>query len=176
MNIVCPRPTPPRSPLAETIRSRSIPLAWPTVAGSPHATPSPVSALKWTTSVTTGPMLPAFGTTQKGPIYNIAATLMRPHPVAATKPEPKNPIHPERTGPLRKGNPRSNPNAASRCGAKTRTGCPCRSPAMKNGKCRKHGGASTGLSTEGRARTLPPAPSTAAEAPIPARTPNASRA
>ena len=31
-----------------------------------------------------------------------------------------------------------------RCGAKTRRGSPCRSPAMPNGRCRMHGGASPG--------------------------------
>ena len=31
-----------------------------------------------------------------------------------------------------------------RCGAKTRSGTPCKSPAMKNGRCRLHGGKSTG--------------------------------
>src|SRR4051794_6567498 len=31
-----------------------------------------------------------------------------------------------------------------RCGAKTRSGSPCRSPAMPNGRCRMHGGASQG--------------------------------
>jgi hypothetical protein len=52
-----------------------------------------------------------------------------------------------------------NPNAAPRCGAQTRSGKPCRAPAMMNphiGKrlrCRFHGGASTGPRTpEGRAR------------------------
>jgi uncharacterized protein YjcR len=30
------------------------------------------------------------------------------------------------------------------CGAKTRKGAPCRSPAMRNGRCRMHGGKSTG--------------------------------
>lgn len=40
-----------------------------------------------------------------------------------------------------------------RCGAKTRSGSPCRSPSMKNGRCRMHGGLSTGAKTpEGRAR------------------------
>ena len=29
-----------------------------------------------------------------------------------------------------------------RCGAKTRSGSPCRSPAMPNGRCRMHGGSS----------------------------------
>jgi len=33
---------------------------------------------------------------------------------------------------------------APRCGAKTRTGKSCRSPAMENGRCRMHGGMSTG--------------------------------
>jgi hypothetical protein len=31
-----------------------------------------------------------------------------------------------------------------RCGARTRSGTPCRSPAMSNGRCRMHGGASPG--------------------------------
>ena len=34
-----------------------------------------------------------------------------------------------------------------RCGAQTRAGMPCRSPAMPNGRCRMHGGASTGPRT-----------------------------
>ena len=42
---------------------------------------------------------------------------------------------------------------ASRCGAKTRSGQPCRAPAMPNGRCRMHGGKSTGPRTpEGLAR------------------------
>ena len=44
-------------------------------------------------------------------------------------------------GPLRNGNHRGNPNAAPRCGAKTRAFCPCKGPAMPNGRCRMHGGA-----------------------------------
>ena len=53
-----------------------------------------------------------------------------------------------RTGPLRSGNPRGNPNLAPRCGAKARTtGCSCRAPAMPNGRCRMHGGKSTGPRT-----------------------------
>jgi hypothetical protein len=36
---------------------------------------------------------------------------------------------------------------ALRCGAKTRSGEPCRSPAMPNGRCRMHGGASPGAPT-----------------------------
>ena len=34
-----------------------------------------------------------------------------------------------------------------RCGAMTRAGTPCRSPAMPNGRCRMHGGTSTGPRT-----------------------------
>ena len=33
---------------------------------------------------------------------------------------------------------------APRCGAKTRKAKPCQGPAMKNGRCRMHGGKSTG--------------------------------
>ena len=33
---------------------------------------------------------------------------------------------------------------APRCLARTRRGSPCQSPAMKNGRCRMHGGTSSG--------------------------------
>src|SRR5262245_41841468 len=36
---------------------------------------------------------------------------------------------------------------ARQCGARTRRGTPCRGPAMKNGRCRMHGGPSTGPRT-----------------------------
>lgn len=43
--------------------------------------------------------------------------------------------------------------ASARCGARTRSGAPCSGPAMPNGRCRMHGGASTGPRTaEGRER------------------------
>jgi len=35
-----------------------------------------------------------------------------------------------------------------RCGAKTRNGSLCRAPAMKTGRCRMHGGKSTGAPTD----------------------------
>jgi hypothetical protein len=68
---------------------------------------------------------------------------------------PENPGIEPRTGPLRNGNHRGNPNAAPRCGARTRRpapgpdpgGHPCRAPAMANGRCRMHGGKSTGPRT-----------------------------
>ena len=60
------------------------------------------------------------------------------------KPETdKNPVHrlPDwrTTLPLAQSSPR--------CGARTRLGPPCRAPAMANGRCRMHGGASTGPRT-----------------------------
>lgn len=39
------------------------------------------------------------------------------------------------------------PNAAPRCGARTRQHASCRQPAMPNGRCRLHGGKSTGPRT-----------------------------
>ena len=50
-------------------------------------------------------------------------------------------------GRLKNGNRTGNPNNAPRCGAKTRKATPCRSAAMKNGRCRMHGGLSTGAKT-----------------------------
>jgi hypothetical protein len=58
------------------------------------------------------------------------------------------------TGWLKNGNPPGDPNTAPRCGAKTRKGKECLAPAMRNGRCRMHGGASTGPRTpEGLARS-----------------------
>jgi hypothetical protein len=37
--------------------------------------------------------------------------------------------------------------ACPRCGARTRSGAACKSPAMANGRCRMHGGKSTGPRT-----------------------------
>ena len=51
------------------------------------------------------------------------------------------------TGWLKNGNPPGDPNTAPRCGARTRQGRKCRAPAMHNGRCRMHGGASTGPRT-----------------------------
>ena len=50
-------------------------------------------------------------------------------------------------GRLRNGNPSGDYLAAPRCGACTRAGHACRQPAMKNGRCRFHGGKSTGPRT-----------------------------
>ena len=58
-------------------------------------------------------------------------------------------------------NPRQNPThrlpdwrttlplaqSCPRCGARTRASTPCKAPAMANGRCRMHGGASTGPRT-----------------------------
>lgn len=57
------------------------------------------------------------------------------------------------SGWLKNGNPPVDFAAAPRCGARTRVGSPCRAPAMANGRCRMHGGQSTGPRTaEGLAR------------------------
>jgi hypothetical protein len=67
-------------------------------------------------------------------------------------PAPQPAANPNR-GRLRHGNPSGDFLAAPRCGAQTRCGNPCRQPAMANGRCRLHGGRSTGARTaEGLAR------------------------
>jgi hypothetical protein len=38
-------------------------------------------------------------------------------------------------------------HACPRCGARTRAGLPCKGQAMRNGRCYRHGGASTGPRT-----------------------------
>ena len=52
--------------------------------------------------------------------------------------------HAQRRGWLKNGNPPGDFSRAPRCGAKTRKGTPCQAPAMANGRCRLHGGKSTG--------------------------------
>jgi len=59
----------------------------------------------------------------------------------------------QRRGRLRNGAAPGDFLAAPRCGVRTRAGGSCCQPAMKNGRCRLHGGLSTGPRTpEGRAR------------------------
>ncbi|HTO83027.1 MAG TPA: HGGxSTG domain-containing protein [Methylomirabilota bacterium] len=59
----------------------------------------------------------------------------------------------DRRGRLRNGARPGDFLTAPRCGARTRCGGSCRQPAMRNGRCRMHGGLSTGPRTaEGRAR------------------------
>jgi hypothetical protein len=48
---------------------------------------------------------------------------------------------------LKNNNPVADLTKASRCGAKTRRGTSCQCPAMPNGRCRLHGGLSTGPRT-----------------------------
>jgi hypothetical protein len=55
---------------------------------------------------------------------------------------------------LKNGNIPLDLRTLPRCGAKTRSGGRCGQPAMKNGKCRFHGGLSTGPRTrQGLARS-----------------------
>jgi len=62
-------------------------------------------------------------------------------------------LPPDRRGRLQNGAAPGDFLAAPRCGARTRSGGCCRQPAMRNGRCRMHGGLSTGPRTAtGRAR------------------------
>ncbi len=62
-------------------------------------------------------------------------------------------LQPDRRGWLRNGAAPGDFLAAPRCSARTRAGGCCRQPAMRNGRCRMHGGLSTGPRTaEGRVR------------------------
>jgi hypothetical protein len=62
-------------------------------------------------------------------------------------------LPPDRRGRLRNGATPGDFLAAPRCGVHTRSGGCCRQPAMRNGRCRLHGGLSTGPRTAaGRAR------------------------
>lgn len=53
----------------------------------------------------------------------------------------------KRRGRLKNGNPPGDFSKTPRCGAKTRLGTRCQCPAMPNGRCRLHGGLSTGPRT-----------------------------
>lgn len=55
--------------------------------------------------------------------------------------------HEPRRGWLKNGNPPGDLSQVRRCGAKNRRGTPCQCPAMANGRCRLHGGLSTGPKT-----------------------------
>ena len=76
----------------------------------------------------------------------------RPHIYpAGPPPYPKNhhnPMHPDRKSFWKLG--LTHAQAAPRCGAKTRSGQPCRNPAMANGRCRMHGGKSLSGKDHGR--------------------------
>ena len=55
--------------------------------------------------------------------------------------------HDKRRGRLKNGNPSGDFLKAPRCEARNRLGRPCQCPAMPNGRCRLHGGVSTGPRT-----------------------------
>jgi hypothetical protein len=78
----------------------------------------------------------------------IGSAAMPASPAASAEATASPPLGPApRRGWLRHGNTPGDPDSAPRCGARTRAGTPCRAPAMKNGRCRMHGGASTGART-----------------------------
>lgn len=55
--------------------------------------------------------------------------------------------HVKRHGWLKNGNPPGDFRKSPRCGARNRRGTYCQCPAMGNGRCRLHGGLSTGPRT-----------------------------
>jgi hypothetical protein len=55
--------------------------------------------------------------------------------------------HDKRRGRLKNGNSPGDLGKVQRCGAKTRRDSRCQCPAMANGRCRLHGGLSTGPRT-----------------------------
>jgi len=71
------------------------------------------------------------------------ASLVHGGDVARTDDEP----HASWRGWLKNGNPPGDFLKALRCGARTRRHTACRGPAMANGRCRMHGGKSTGPRT-----------------------------
>ncbi len=77
-----------------------------------------------------------------------------PPPAPAQMPHPARPAAAHiRRGRLNNGNPSGDFLSAPRCGATTRAGRSCAQPAMNNGRCRFHGGKSTGPRTaDGLAR------------------------
>ncbi len=65
------------------------------------------------------------------------------------KPDTEGQPHEKRSwGCLKNDNPSGDFTKAPRCGARTKRGTTCLAPAMKNGRCRLHGGKSTGPRTQ----------------------------
>ncbi len=79
--------------------------------------------------------------------FSANASPARPDLPAGAFDPPSSVIRPLNRGRLKNGNPSGDYMAAPRCGARTRAGCSCRQPAMTNGRCRFHGGKSTGPCT-----------------------------
>ena len=80
----------------------------------------------------------------------------KPPQAPAPMPHPARPAAAHlRRGRLNNGNPPGDFLAAPRCGAATRAGHACAQPAMRNGRCRLHGGKSTGPRTDRRPRPRP---------------------
>ncbi len=68
-------------------------------------------------------------------------------PVTEVRPHEPRKRHDGLLGRLKYGNLPGDPRSAPRCSAKTRRGTRCQCPAMRNGRCRLHGGLSTGPKT-----------------------------
>ena len=87
------------------------------------------------------------------PSASPATLRTRDAPPTADAPARQHPMPSGNRGRLKNGAPGGDYLAAPRCGARTRAGGSCQQPAMPNGRCRMHGGMSTGARTEaGRER------------------------
>ncbi len=75
---------------------------------------------------------------------SVAMTPRAQREIQADQPTPSAPNR----GRLKNGAPGGDPWTAPRCGARTRAGGSCCQPAMPNGRCRLHGGKSTGARTK----------------------------
>ena len=77
----------------------------------------------------------------------VAASFPAGHGVDRSDSSPGSGLPLVRRGRLKNGNPSGDFLAAPRCGAHIRCSGSCRQPAMRNGRCRLHGGLSTGPRT-----------------------------
>jgi hypothetical protein len=110
----------------------TLPQLGPAPAGGPGGGPRRVAGYYW---------LGKRNLLEPQPTDHARATPKSVMPAAASDATPAN------RGRLRNGNLSGDFLAAPRCGARTRAGCSCRQPAMANGRCRFHGGKSTGPRT-----------------------------
>src|SRR5262245_55985297 len=72
------------------------------------------------------------------------AQLRLPQGAGVARKPKNNPMQRMQTRPMENSNSKLPMHLSRRCLAKTRSGTPCESPAMPNGRCRMHGGMSPG--------------------------------
>jgi hypothetical protein len=150
-----------RSPASDRCAAMESPPAAPppTRAATPHAqrhrpgiaTTRTASAARQTAPITATPHVQR--QTPAQPPAAPTQLLACGAPPTAGAPTRQHPMPSGSRGRLKNGAPGGDYLAAPRCGARTRAGGSCQQPAMPNGRCRLHGGKSTGARTEaGRER------------------------